>query len=144
MAKTNARPLWFVSQIDLVEDSSKPRIIPERGIVQPEDGPQPAVGRNQRPARLGDIPVAVGGGDGYGFQMMRNNVITLAFTSREAARLHAKDLAGKTPKIAYGVFACVDVYETTAPEVIEKKFNDAGELVLVTLEKKDEVAESTI
>jgi len=37
-------------------------------------------------------------------------------------------LASKSPGKQYGVFECVDVFETTTPTVIRKFWTDSGEL----------------
>lgn len=56
--------------------------------------------------------------------------ITHFFTNEEVARKQAKELATLNPKTLWGVFACIGSYETTAPSVIHKIFNQDGELVI--------------
>lgn len=124
------RPLWFVSPVIVDEDQNKPQLFPERGQVEvniDDEAPQPARARNAQPP----APATVG----YGFTMGRNQKVEIAFTTKAAAIEYAKQQASKTPTIAYGVYGCVDVFETTAPTVIEKQFNDGGELVLKSVEK---------
>jgi hypothetical protein len=115
------------------EDQNKPQLFPERGavVLNPDDieeVPQPARARNQPPQPVQNA-------HGYGFTMARAHEVKIAFTTRNAAIEYAKQQASKTPTIAYGVYGCVDVFETTAPTVIEKQFTDGGELVLKSPEK---------
>lgn len=135
--KSNIRPLWFVSQLGIAEDQSKPRPVIQgtAGAVQQEElAPAPAQPR-RRDAGLQLNIDREEGNSGYGFAMLRPNVITFAFTTEQAAKDYATDLAAKNPQTTYGVFGCIGVVETTRPQVIEKKFNDSGELIL--LEKAD-------
>jgi hypothetical protein len=124
------KQIWFVSPIVVEMDSNKPLTYPGGQPVNDEEiqEAQPVRRNEFRPAdlnqRIGDT------GKDFGFNMIRNNIITLAWNSKTAAESYAKEMAGKNPKTAYGVFSCVDVFETTAPEVIEKQFNDQGELVV--------------
>jgi len=94
-----------------------------------------------RPARRGAVDalldavqeqdVAPVADQGYGFELGRedrnNNMV---FTSEEAAERWAREQAALNPKVQFGIFSCGKVFETTAPVVIEKKFNDAGELLV--------------
>jgi hypothetical protein len=54
----------------------------------------------------------------------------VAFTTKTKATEYAKYQATMNPQKLFGVFSCDQVFETTTPNVLEKKFNDAGELVL--------------
>lgn len=74
---------------------------------------------------------------GYGYwpQLVREDFSGLiAFTTKPAAREFAKELAAKTPRVLYGVFECVEVFETTEPVVVSKRYNDSDELVVLTAE----------
>lgn len=159
MAKnaSNIRPLWFVSPLGITEDGNKPRVYPDADAQpQQDDGPQqaqPRAARGREPRGGGGFEIqaalAVGGapgakGDGYGFGIQRNNVITLAWTTKEAAEAYARDQAAKNPQTAYGVFACIGVVETTKPQVIEKKFSDSGELIVLEKVDNGTPEESTI
>jgi hypothetical protein len=136
------RPLWFVSPVIVDEDQNKPQIFPERGqaeIGEDDVAPQPARARNAQPPQ--PQPATVG----YGFTMGRTQKVEIAFTTKNAAIEYAKQQASKTPTIAYGVYGCVDVFETTAPTVIEKQFNEGGELVLKSVEKvENAIVEQTV
>lgn len=133
--------LWFVSQLGIDEDETKPRaIINPQARNQQEDGPVPAQPRRRNEARpnvggfAAENPGAADGG--YGFAMLRKDVISLAFTSEDVAKAYAKQMAAKNPQTAYGVFGCTSVVETTVPTVVEKNFNSSGELVIIA-EKAD-------
>ena len=93
------------------------------------DRNQPARAANPGPARdqYGNPP-----GTEYGFKMSRETraEICTAFTSRVLAGEHAQELAAKSPGKQYGVFECVDVFETTTPTVIKKFWTDKGELAV--------------
>ena len=71
--------------------------------------------------------------NGFGEELsraaMRDPVIR--FSTQEAAEVYAKQLAEKNPKVLYGVFGVLSLFETSKAPIIEKKFNDAGELVVV-------------
>ena len=90
---------------------------------------RPARAANPNPARdqYGNPP-----GTEYGFKMSRETraEICTAFTSRVLAGEHAQELAAKSPGKQYGVFECVDVFETTTPTVIKKFWTDKGELAV--------------
>jgi len=98
-----------------------------RGLAR--DRNQPARAANPGPARdqYGNPP-----GTEYGFKMSRETraEICTAFTSRVLAGEHAQELAAKSPGKQYGVFECVDVFETTTPTVIKKFWTDKGELAV--------------
>jgi len=69
---------------------------------------------------------------GYGLYLAsKETKEILAFTTKEKAQQYAKYQAGLNPSKLYGIYSCEQVFETTEPTIIEKKFNDAGELVLV-------------
>lgn len=55
---------------------------------------------------------------------------SLTFTTEEAAVEYAQELAAKQPQVLFGVFSCNAVFETAAPKVLKKRFNDGGELVM--------------
>jgi hypothetical protein len=136
MAKTTGiRPLWFVSPIQVQEDGNKSQIYLDEPVLM-DDGepPAPEEARPRGANALRAAPPPVKKATGYGFQMVRVNHITVAFTSKETAMLYAQQEAGKHPKVAYGVFDCCGVYETTTPTVIEKSFNESGELILKVTE----------
>lgn len=129
-------PLWFVSQLGIAEDGNKPRPELNQPLrMQADDGAiQPAQPRNRARVPGGNaFELAAEGqqSNGYGFHMQRTNVITLAFTTEEAAKEYAKTQAAKNPQTTYGIFGCVGVVETTVPTLIEKQFNASGELILL-------------
>lgn len=72
------------------------------------------------------------GVDGYGQELLRSELKdpVVKFTTQEAAEACAKDLAERTPKVLYGVLGVISLFETSKPTLIEKKFNERGELVL--------------
>lgn len=128
-------PLWFVSQLGIAEDGNKPRPELNQPLrMQADDGgaqpAQPRAARGRLQAEFG-AEAGVNQTNGYGFHMQRTNVITLAFTTEEAAKEYAKTQAAKNPQTTYGIFGCVGVVETTVPTLIEKQFNASGELILL-------------
>jgi len=136
----NVRPLWYVQKIVLEEDRNKEQIVPgDPGQVQDEvqlAAPR-AQARNQVPE---DVAPRAARTSGYGFHLLRDDIVKLAFTTEDAAKDYAEEQASKNPKVAYGVFGCLAIFETTKPEIIKKTFNESGELVVIpTEEKKDEV-----
>lgn len=136
-AKKGLKQVWFVSVIGVEMDPNKPTFYPELpGVVQQDDAPQPARPRD-RGLGLGDAAEPrIANSQDFGFTLVRNNVITLGWNTKTAALTYAKEQASRNPKTAYGVFSCSDVFETTVPEIIEKQFNEAGELIV----KKSEVS----
>lgn len=135
-AKKGLKQVWFVSVIGVEMDPNKPTFYPELpGVVQQDDAPQPAQPRAARGLGL-DAEPRINNSQDFGFTLVRNNVITLGWNTKTAALTYAKEQASKNPKTAYGVFSCSDVFETTVPEIIEKQFNEAGELIV----KKNEVS----
>jgi hypothetical protein len=133
MAKPKGiKQIWFVSPIMVEQDHNKPLTYPGESNANVEEEVQEA-----QPARHPNVrPMTIDTGKDFGFSMVRNNVITMAWNTKSAAENYAKEMAGKNPKTAYGVFSCVDVFETTVPEVIEKQFNDQGELVVKATSKE--------
>jgi hypothetical protein len=100
-------------------------------------GPRPA----PRLRRRDEVDELLDGGEeaapqgdqGYGFYIHRDDLkdMNAVFTTELAAENYAKEQAEKNPKTLYGVFGCVKVFETTTPTIIEKTYNDAGELLVV-------------
>lgn len=90
------------------------------------------VGRAQRDAQGRAV------GTRYGFKLDRETQkqIDNCFETPELAEKYAVELASQHPGKQYGVFSCVRVFETTTPQVITKKFTDAGELALDTGEQE--------
>lgn len=82
-----------------------------------------------------DAPEQILGADdqaGYGQEIARTELRdpVIRFTTEEAAERHAAELAEKSPKTLFAVLGVLRVFETTVPTVIEKRFNDKGELIL--------------
>lgn len=71
---------------------------------------------------------------GYGYYLQRADCkdMDMAFSTEEAAIRYAREQAELYPKTLFGVFSCGKVFETTTPTIIEKQYNDAGELLVVT------------
>jgi hypothetical protein len=126
MANKTAR-LWFVIPNGLAGDGRQwwgPDNAPQ---VAERLEPARANRRNDPPADL-DAPADTG----YGLYLAsKETKEILAFTTKEKAQQYAKYQAGLNPSKLYGIYSCEQVFETTEPTIIEKKFNDAGELVLV-------------
>lgn len=130
------RRLWFVLPLDLVQDQNRGEFGPEvdMGI---QEAPQPrnrGLGRNVQ-VNLGEVPEPVGNqppvGSGFYLDAVSRKQFEKAYTTEDFAITSAKERAEKEPRRPFGVFSCVGVYETTVPTVIEKEFNENGELRLV-------------
>lgn len=126
MAK-NTR-FWYVFNLEVQSDPNAVIF----AQVQGEPVAQAAPARNNRGLRL-DVNGVDGVAGGYGFKIhgTTHRNMNLAFTSKQAARTYAKEQAEKNPKTMYGIYECCEVFETTTPTIIEKKFNDANELIPV-------------
>jgi hypothetical protein len=61
----------------------------------------------------------------------------ITFTDHPTAVAYAAQQASMNPKVQYGVFECVEVYETTEPVVIVKSYNDGGELVIQQAQQEE-------
>lgn len=121
--------LWFVIPNDIKGDGRM-----WSGTTPPNAIPAPI----RRPAR-GEGPANLNFDDninevgGYGMYLTtKESKEILAFSTKEKAQEYAKYQAGLNPQKLYGIFTCEQVYETTTPEILEKRFNDVGELVLAT------------
>lgn len=126
MAKIRA--LWFVIPMDLAEDGNKARIVAgnnQQGFGG-FDVAQPVRPRRDAAPQVAPEPATIG----YGFALTAKDTkgITHAFTTEQSARDYAQELASKAPKTLYGVFGCMGTYETAVAPVIQKKFNEDGEL----------------
>jgi len=121
---------WYVFSLDVLTDPNAPIF----AQVNDEVPVQPVAANPLRRNRNFDFePVVLQPAGDYGFKIAAATYRNMnqAFTSRKAAQLWAKEQAEKNPKVMYGIYECVQVFETTTPTIIEKKFNDAGELIPV-------------
>jgi len=148
----STKRLWFVLPLDIQQDPLVAAFGPEvDGPIEPEA--QPA--RNRAP-RIVDNELAVLARGavrpaapaapmrrGYGFQVssVSKKEFSKAYTSEEFAIEQARERASKEPKRPFGVFSCVRVFETMEAPIIDKEFNDAGELrIKVNKEEREDVA----
>jgi hypothetical protein len=156
---------WYVIRLGRPVDSTKGHIyngdaldlelVEEAPAV--EEAPR-ARGRNQRPMTIGaagEQPVLnnwiqqAGNAArqpkqkkaGYGYFVRPGDRDDksgqVAHTSKDAAVGYAQELAAKNPKVMYGVFECIRVFETTTPTIISKSFNDGDELVIESNEEEE-------
>lgn len=148
---------FYVFKIGKREDTSKPRIGNDgvgpgvaparpRTLEERRAAEREQLRRAQRAVQNAGgfgLDEAVPAGDdmeapqeqpGYGFHIHREDKkdMEVVFTTEDAAETYAKEQAALHPKQLYGVFSCEKVFETTAPSVIEKKYNNAGELLVVS------------
>lgn len=95
-------------------------------IVAIIPAPQPARVRAaaQRERELG-LPVP-----NVGTPFPAKDIPKTYFTNEDEALAVAKDLATRNPTVQYGVFSATRVFETTKPQVLEKTYNQEGELVV--------------
>jgi hypothetical protein len=144
---------WMVIRLGRPEDTTKPHLMMtgEPQVVEDfavQDAPR-ARTRNEQPRAEGELRGFAAGLQqpaqpqrrraGYGYHVKQadrdDKSGQIVHTSEEAAQAYAKELAARFPKVLFGVFSCVRVYETTEPQVIEKSFNDGGELVIESAER---------
>lgn len=136
---------WYVMRLGRAEDTNKARIYTGIGVGDgdlaefPNDAPRqarrPAIqqgGLDVQQPRIGVMPQGRNSNSyGYFVKQERDDKSgMIAHSTEEAAIEYAKELAAKNPKVMYGVFSCLKVFETSEPQIITKKFNDGGELVL--------------
>jgi hypothetical protein len=116
------RQFWLVVPLDIKEDGTKigATVGGLQDFAQEVDG----LGR-RRPAAQPALPA-----EGYGFGIGSSDLKRMkqAFTTKAAADAFAKNQAELQPKTLFGVFGCLGTYETTTPTVIQKQFNEDGEL----------------
>lgn len=119
---------WIVAPMDCPESAGKVSLRTNAstlgdGLAQPR-----GEGRNQR----GEAVPAPAQPQGFGYVPDASwaKKITHVFTTKAAAEAAAQDVAGKYPKTLFGVFGVTTTFETTTPTVIQKQFNEDGELVV--------------
>jgi hypothetical protein len=136
---------FYVFKVGKREDSSQPHItLDNNGRIGEPARAQPVRARGRPFGGIEEAQLQIGPRNdapeqaplpdpGYGFVIQREDRkdMDTAFTTREAAEAYAKHQAECFPKTLFGVFSCDVVFETTTPSVIEKKYNDAGELLVV-------------
>lgn len=132
---TKTGRLWFVIPNGLVGDGRQ-WYGPE-GLQRPNElraaEPARANRRNEAPRNIDEEVEAITADPGYGMYLSSKETKEfMAFTTKEKAKQYAKYQAGLNPSKLFGIYSCEQVFETTEPTIIEKKFNDSGELVLVT------------
>jgi hypothetical protein len=123
--------MWFVIPSDIKGDGRTwlgPNAVTTNGDFG--EAPQPARPRERAPRNVDPEPTI---DPGHGFYLLTKEAKEIvAFTTKGKAEEYAKHLATMNPQKLFGVYECGQLFETTVPEVLEKKFNDAGELVLNT------------
>ena len=140
---------YMVCRLGRPEDTTKPRLQQEglnlEDMEQEVPRAAPQARRNERvPRPILDDFVANRNHprNGHGYYVKpadrEDKSGQIVHTNEESAVAYAKELAAKNPKVLYGVFTCVRVFETTEPNVIEKSFNDSGELI-IDKEKEENV-----
>lgn len=132
MASTKIRQFWMVVPLDVKQDDNGGRLGGGEGRGELAAGfaePARPAQRNRPPELIAPAEPA----KGYGWKIQSGEMKRLqwAFTTEEAACEYAKDQAEKSPKVLFGVFPCTKTYETTTPTVIQKSFNQDGELTPV-------------
>lgn len=127
-SKTNR--LWFVIPTVIKGNGqvwSEPGVSRGDWIEREIEPARPRGARNALPIEEPEIPTD----NGVGLYLApKESKEIMAFTTRPKAVEYAKYQATMNPSKLFGVFSCDQVFETTTPTVLEKKFNDAGELVL--------------
>lgn len=125
------RQFWLVAPLDVKEEPGS-RIYPGNAENVNEDVAREA----DAPIRRGGAgiigaPVATKADFGFRIPGLDLKRMNYAFTSEATANSYAKDQAEKNPKVLFGVFPCGGTFETTTPTVIQKSFNEDGELTPV-------------
>ena len=125
---------WYVFGLDVTSDPNG-AIFAQVAGEQMEAQPAPARrnNRDQGFARIEGEAPRLGNDGGYGFKVSQqvHRTMNQVFTSKASAQLYAKEQAEKNPKTMYGIYECIQVFETTTPTIIEKKWTDNGELIPV-------------
>lgn len=135
MAKV--KQVWFVIPSEFKSDGKEWHGAEQAGNNRDQMGfaevapRRDARGNRVAPRNEEEAQVAVDDGFGFGIATADAKGI-MAFTTKGKAQEFAKHQASMNPTKLYGVFECSELYETTMPSVVEKQFNDAGELVIVT------------
>jgi hypothetical protein len=112
------RQFWLVVPLDVKDDGSR---------VGGGTAAQGDFAEAVQPRR-NNVPAAPAEGYGFGIQSADLKRMRNAFTTKAAADAYAKNQAELQPKTLFGVFGCLGTYETTTPTVIQKTFNEDGEL----------------
>lgn len=109
-------------------------IDPNKMIIGHQPIPAPRAARRPIPIEdeIGVAGMPVADNEGYGQEISRTDLRdpVIRFTTEAAAEKYAAELAEKSPKTLFAVLGVLKVFETTVPTVIEKRFNDKGELIL--------------
>lgn len=97
---------------------------------EPRNRFQPAPAQRNRRGNQDDQGRPVGTRYGWKLDRESQKQIDNCFEIPELAEKYAAELASQHPGKQYGIFTCIRVFETTTPQVITKKFTEAGELAL--------------
>lgn len=131
------KPEFYVIRLGRNVDNNRPVI----GNMPPP----PAPARNRNQVRLNE-PVNLDQGfdfeeqnpifqnvEGFGQELLRTELRdpVIKFSSKDIAEAWAKEEVTKHPKTMYAVLQVASVFETTQPKIIEKGFNERGELFVV-------------
>lgn len=128
---TKVRQMWFVIPSDIRGNGQQwqgPENISRDRWAEPPRAEPPARARGRNAVAEEDsAPTDTGVGI---FLSPKESKEIVAFTTKSKAAEFAKHQATMNPQKLFGIYTCEQVYETTVPAVLEKKFNDAGELIL--------------
>lgn len=134
---------FLVVKVGRKENTNKARIFPMGQQIMEEDliaparpAPRPLVrGANLDELRGNFIlnqPQQINQSGFIAIEEKESPVVT--FFDEDAAKEYARQQAAKYPTQLFGVFPCVEVFETTEPKVITKIYNGSGELIPIAKE----------
>lgn len=93
--------------------------------LPPDETQQPAGDWAEPPRVRGNRPQA-----SSAIALARKDYVQTRYNREVDAQTAAKELAKKEPTVPFAVMGICMIFETTEPKVVQKTFNDAGELVL--------------
>lgn len=126
------KPEYYVIRLGRQIDPNKDNIVPGQLPVAQIARPREVGLRLNDRFRVEPIPEIPAPINGYGNEILRSELRdpVINFTTVECAAEYAQEMAEKNPKTLYAVMGILKVYESAKSPVIEKRFNENGELVI--------------
>lgn len=127
------KPEFYVIKLGRLQDPNRAAIGVGAEAAPAQAAPRaaPRAGaRFELQAAIDEPPVQF---EAYGYEIMRSELRdpVIRFTTAEAAEKYAQELAEKYPKTLYATMGVLKIFESAKAPLIEKRFNEQGELVIV-------------